>query len=44
MLFALWGRNPQLYDAVVIKVSSGLSGFMQQNCAQVALLEDHVYK
>lgn len=44
MQFTLWGRNPQFYDVFVINVSSGVSGFMQQNCAQIALLEDHVHK
>lgn len=35
--FSLWGRNPQFYGVVVISVSSGVSGFMQQNCTQNAL-------
>lgn len=44
MQFTLGGGNPQFYDVVVINVSSGVSGFMQQNCTQIALLGDHVHK
>lgn len=42
--FSLWGRNPQFYGVVLISVCSGVSGFMQQNCAQNALLEGCVHK
>lgn len=44
MQFTLWGRNPQFYDVGGISASSGISGFMQRNCAQRELLEDDCHR
>lgn len=44
MQFTLCGRNPQFYDVDMISVSSGVRGFMQQNCAQIALVENDIHK
>lgn len=40
MQFSLWGRPPQFYDVAVLNVSSSVCDYMQQNCAEMALLQD----